>query len=151
MLKTWLHCVINSSGELLIIGIWEVSVCFFLVQRDLWLASVRGCRWPQFGVLLSWFHDDVIKWKHFPRYWPLVRGIRAQYQWRGALTFSLICARIYDWVNNREADDLGRYRAHYDVTVMYRSITIMEHSAISTPYIAWYRKLAGHIDITMTS
>ena len=20
-------------------------------------------------------HDDVIKWKHFPRYWPLVRGI----------------------------------------------------------------------------
>ena len=21
------------------------------------------------------FHDDVIKWKHFPRYWPFVRGI----------------------------------------------------------------------------
>ena len=21
------------------------------------------------------FHDDVIKWKHFPRYWPYVRGI----------------------------------------------------------------------------
>ena len=21
-------------------------------------------------------HDDVIKWKHFPRYWPFVRGIR---------------------------------------------------------------------------
>ena len=20
------------------------------------------------------FHDDVIKWKHFPRYWPFVRG-----------------------------------------------------------------------------
>ena len=20
-----------------------------------------------------WFHDDVIKWKHFPRYWPFVR------------------------------------------------------------------------------
>ena len=19
-------------------------------------------------------HDDVIKWKHFPRYWPFVRG-----------------------------------------------------------------------------
>ena len=28
-------------------------------------------------VLLSqfWSHDDVIKWKHFPRYWPFVRGI----------------------------------------------------------------------------
>ena len=21
------------------------------------------------------WHDDVIKWKHFPRYWPFVRGI----------------------------------------------------------------------------
>ena len=20
-------------------------------------------------------HDDVIKWKHFPRYWPFMRGI----------------------------------------------------------------------------
>ena len=24
---------------------------------------------------LSWNHDDVIKWKHFPRYWLFVRGI----------------------------------------------------------------------------
>ena len=32
--------------------------------------------------------------------------------------FSLICARINGWVNNREAGDLRRYRAHYDVTVM---------------------------------
>ena len=23
-------------------------------------------------------HDDVIKWKHFPRYWPFVQGIPAQ-------------------------------------------------------------------------
>ena len=22
-----------------------------------------------------WIHDDVIKWKYFPRYWPFVRGI----------------------------------------------------------------------------
>ena len=39
-------------------------------------------------------------------------------QWRGALMFSLICARINDWVNNREAGDLRRYRGHYDVIVM---------------------------------
>ena len=32
--------------------------------------------------------------------------------------FSLICVCIYDWVNNREAGDLRRYRAHYDVIVM---------------------------------
>ena len=39
-------------------------------------------------------------------------------QWLGALMFSLICARINDWVNNREAGDLRRHRGHYDVSVM---------------------------------
>ena len=39
-------------------------------------------------------------------------------QWRGALMFTLICAPINGWVNNREAGDLRRYRAHYDVIVM---------------------------------
>ena len=43
-------------------------------------------------------------------------------QWRGALMFSLICSRMNDWVNNREAGDLRRRRAHYDVTVMSRAI-----------------------------
>ena len=71
------------------------------------------------------FHDDVTKWKHFPRYWPFVRGIHRwpvnsphKGQWRGYLMFSLICAWINGRVNNREAGDLRRYRAHYDVTVM---------------------------------
>ena len=66
-------------------------------------------------------HDDVIKWKHFPRYWPFVRGIHRwphKGQWRGALMFSLICAWINGSVNNREAGDLRRHRAHYDVIVM---------------------------------
>ena len=36
-------------------------------------------------------------------------------QWRGALMFSLICARINGWVNNREAGDLRRHQAHCDV------------------------------------
>ena len=39
-------------------------------------------------------------------------------QWRRALMFSLICVWINGWVNNREAGDLRRYRAHSDVTVM---------------------------------
>ena len=40
-------------------------------------------------------------------------------QWRGALMFTLICARMNGWVNNREAGDLRRYHTHYDVIVMY--------------------------------
>ena len=77
-------------------------------------------------VFIDWpVHDDVIKWKHFPRYCPFVRGIHRspvnsphKGQWGGALMFSLICVWINGWVNNREAGDLIRYRAHYDVTVM---------------------------------
>ena len=70
-------------------------------------------------------HDDVIKWKYFPRYWSFVRGINRspvnsphKGQWLGALMFTLICARINGWVNNCEAGDLRRNRAHYDVIVM---------------------------------
>ena len=44
------------------------------------------------------YHDDVIKWKYFPRYWPFARGIHRwpvnsphKVQWRGALMLSLIC------------------------------------------------------------
>ena len=72
-------------------------------------------------------YDDVIKWKLFPRHWPCVRGIHRSpvnsphnSQWRRALLFSLICAWINGWVNNREAGDLRRHRANYDVTVMHR-------------------------------
>ena len=70
-------------------------------------------------------HDDVIKWNHFPRYWPFVRGIHRspvnspdKGQWRGALMFSFTCAWINAWVNNREAGNFWRHRAHYDVIVM---------------------------------
>ena len=36
--------------------------------------------------MLARVHDDVIKWKHFPRYWPFVRGIHPPHKdlWRGA-------------------------------------------------------------------
>ena len=43
-------------------------------------------------------------------------------QWRGALMFSLICAWINGWINNREAGDLRCYRAHYDGTVMLKTL-----------------------------
>ena len=87
------------------------------------------------------YHDDVIKWKHFPRYWPFMQGnspVNGEFptQRPATRTFDvfLICAwikdcvkiemlviwdaRINGWVNNRDAGDLRRRRAHYDVTVM---------------------------------
>ena len=70
-------------------------------------------------------HDDVIKWKYFPRYCPFMLGIHRspvksphKGQWRGGMMLSLICAWINDWVNNREAGDPRSHRAHYDVIVM---------------------------------
>ena len=85
-------------------------------------------RWNFVGSLrlsTELYHDDVIKWKNFPRHRSFMRGIHRspvnsphKGQWRGALMFSLICAWINGWVNNREAGDLRRHRAHYDVIVM---------------------------------
>ena len=70
-------------------------------------------------------HYDNIKWKHFLCYWPFVRGINRspvnslhKGQWHCALMFSFICIWINGGVNNDEAGDLRRHRAHYDVNVM---------------------------------
>ena len=74
-------------------------------------------------------HDDMIKWKHFSRCWPFVRGIHRwpvnsphKGQWRGAVMFSFICAWINGWENNRKAGDLRRHHDHYDVLVMRRQL-----------------------------
>ena len=107
---------------------------FFLISIRISLEFVLECAMNNKSTLIlamTWrrkeisSHDDVIKWKHFPRYWPFVRGIHRfpvnsphKGQWRGALMFSLICVWINGWVNNREAGDLRRYFPHYDVTVM---------------------------------
>ena len=80
-------------------------------------------------------HDDVIKWKHYLRYWPSVGGIHRppvnspyKGQWRGALMFSLIYTWINGWVNNRDAGDLRYYRTHYDVIVMHRLVVLTHWS-----------------------
>ena len=113
-------------------------VSWFLLSYTIVLrmyASVERSRTKQF--LISSYHDDVIKWKHFPRYWPFVRGIHRsphKGQWRGALMFSLICARINSWVNNGKPADLRRHRGHYDVIVMCNSFQSWHawHGSVST-------------------
>ena len=66
-----------------------------------------------------WWRHQIETFSALP-YWPFVRGIHRypvnsphKGQWRRPLVFSLICARINDWVNTREAGDLRRRRAHY--------------------------------------
>ena len=114
--------------------------------RCLWDLQVPGMKQRS----TSWsnsIHDDVIKWKHFPRNWPFVRGIHRspvnsthKGQWRGALMFSLICSPINGWVNNGEAGDLRRYRFHCDVIVMMigvypaTSTRTPRYIIVSSPY-----------------
>ena len=127
------------------ISLWEQSKHKFNSKQT----EVDPYNWPTtskpqlsrlyWGVSLRWsLHDDVIKWKHFPRYWPFVRGIHRspvksthKDQRRGALIFSLMCVWINVWVNNREAGDLRCYRANYYIIVMY-----MAYSACSHLYVA---------------
>ena len=53
---------------------------FKLLRTRLWYAErlMEGLRlkfeseW--ISIAYVYFHDDVIKWKHFPRNWPFVRG-----------------------------------------------------------------------------
>ena len=121
------HEKLSITGPLTVRGIhrWAVD---FQHKRPV-MRKVFPCH----DVVMLWAfklpnqtdNDDFTEWKHFPRYWPFVRGIHRspvnsphKGQWREALLFSLICVWINGWVNNREAGDLKRHRAHYDVIVM---------------------------------
>ena len=105
---SWVRVVLTGGR----VFIWHQDICNCNNETG-WL------------IHLSVVYEDVFKWKHSPRYWPFVRGIHRspvnsahKGQWLGTLMFSLICVWINGWVNNREAGDLRRYRAHYDVIVM---------------------------------
>ena len=104
------------------------------------------------SICRQWsLHNDVIKWKHFPRYWPFVRGIHMspvnsphKGQWRGALMFSLICF----WINNGEAGDLRRHRAHHNVTVMVWHGPIKELPDSTDPRIDIDQRLSRRLDVS---
>ena len=65
-------------------------------------------------------HDDVIRWKHFPRYCAGNSPVPGEFPAQRPVTrsFDVFFDRITGWVNNGEAGDLRRHRAHYDVIVM---------------------------------
>ena len=95
----------------------------------------KRCNFRKFLTTLIKLHDDVIRRKLFPRYWPFVRGIRRPLvnsphkgQWHGALMFSSICAWTNDWIKNRDAGDLRHHHAHYDVTILLAASSMSLHS-----------------------
>ena len=79
-----------------------ISVCKVGLSMITMMTSSNGNIFRVTGIL--WIHRSPENSPH--------KG-----QWRGALMLSLICAWINGWVNNNEAGDLRRHRAHYDVIV----------------------------------
>ena len=124
-LLTWGKVILRDQYPC---GQMAANSCNTFSNAFSWVEIVEFCLKFEFvpeGPIHNKSHDDVIKWKHFLRCWPFVREIHRspvnsphKGQWRGALMFSLICVWINNWVNNREAGDLRRYRAYYDVSVM---------------------------------
>ena len=102
------------------------GVSFASLTKEKWLGYIERALYLSPTVSP---HDDVIKWKHYPRYWPFV-PVNSPHkgQWRGALMFSLSCTRINDWINNCEAGDLIRHHGHYDVSVMSAGMNQLRHS-----------------------
>ena len=144
----------NRTG--LVVGCdWGIR----LIISSAWLRSV-AISYIGSSISSVWHsnstHDDVIKWKYFPRYWPFVRGIDwspvnspHKGQWRGALLFSFICAYISGWVNNREAGDLRRHRANCDVNVMPISYGWLINSSVWHNHCLYLTQTTSHL-IRMT-
>ena len=70
-----------------------------------------------FVLCFVWIHDDVVRWKHFPRYWPFVRGIHQwpansphKVRWYGALRFLMLFVLFFYLHLNKRLSKLSRRR-----------------------------------------
>ena len=124
--KANLRDLIAATGLVILLKLDSNRRLFSPCDLAIWWMTLKIIGQPS-NITPSFVHhhDDVIKWKYFPRYWPFVRGIHRspvnsphKGQWRGTLMFSLTYAWIRGWVNHREAGDLRRHQAHYDLIVM---------------------------------
>ena len=123
-LRQWLntHLQLKASFRIL----WKISKVFLIAMSKISIVCKYRRQSTQYinspSVMGTRAHYDVIKWKHFARYWPFVRGIHRSReflhkgQWRGTLMLSLISSWINGWVNNREAGYLRRHRIAPNMT-----------------------------------
>ena len=88
-------------------------------------------------------HDDVIKWKHFPRYWPFLREFPS-HRWiplkrarDSELWWFLSVPWINDWVNNCDAGNMRRHRVHWGVIVMVNLFSGECHRPKDKSILVW--------------
>ena len=100
------------------------------MDRCQWESSTGTARWlcGLGGTLTTardLLHDDVIKWKHFPRYRPFMRGIRRSpanpiTKASDAERWCFFDLRLNKRLSrHRHTSDLTRHCAHYYATVMF--------------------------------
>ena len=97
-------CYNSVTVSFIHIYMYEYIYIYIYTYIHTHIHNRRGLMPLCFNTFEAAFHDDIIKWKHFPYSWPFVRGIHRwpmdsghKGQWRRGLMFSLICAWINGW------------------------------------------------------
>ena len=119
------------DNQILSVALFEVFIHYITIKQygcicKMWGKSGSGFQsFKKYKIVLhitGFSDDDVIKWKHFPGYWPCVCRIHRspvdfphKRQWRSAPE------QTVGWANNRIAGDSRRHRVH-DVTVMCKCV-----------------------------
>ena len=93
--------------------------------------------WPDKIANKEWYHDDFIKWKHFSRYCPFLKGIHR----------SPVDSPTNGWANTRDTGDMRRHRAHYDVAVIRKRISSPWSKEVKHQRLKWL----GHLLTVMTT
>ena len=103
-----------------------VVVCHKLFYPHIWGWLPWHCSTPWWryqmeiiSALLALCAGNSPVTDEFPSQSPVTRS----------LDIFFICAWINGWVNNREAGDLRRHHAHYDVTVLLRTVLVPRKQA----------------------
>ena len=126
VMHDWCKCITSLSN---FIQIYHISCHLGILHRaTIHIIIMRNLTKVYHMSSLELYPDhDVIKWKHFPRYWPFVWEFtgngwifltKASDAELRCFIFILSAPWINGWVNNHKAGDLRCHRAHYDIIVM---------------------------------
>ena len=109
------------------VGVWG------LFTHIVWLVEYWGnCMIAQFvkkstgrndvgHITFTWetAHVDVMKWKHFPRYWSFLCVCGGGGGGGGGgIHWPPVDSQTNGWANNRDIGNFRRHSTHYDITVM---------------------------------
>ena len=131
-LRHWCKIAVCSSNQQ--VGLKSSRIVSDMSNHQ-YLTCIIGITYTLYTGHNTRVHDDVIKWKLFPHYWPFVQvNSPHKGQWCGALMFSLICTWTNCCANNLDTGDLRLCSLwhHYNEAHMFHSI--FSKNSLSVPY-----------------